>query len=100
MNAPAELSKTKRALNSLVFHSVENGAVVTVFAILNLAFFVSHPHDTIHLCLYVLVLSVHIDGTLTYGFTSLVNILSGDCKREANSTLPRPGLLTWIPQIR
>ena len=54
MKPTAELSKTKRTLNSLVFHSVENGAVVAVFALFNLAFFVSHPHDTIHLCLYVL----------------------------------------------
>lgn len=37
----------------LIFNAVENGAVTTVCAALNLAFYLTRPLDYIHLCLYV-----------------------------------------------
>ena len=51
--AATELSTTKRLLNMLIFNAVENGAVTTVCAALNLAFYLTRPLDYIHLCLYV-----------------------------------------------
>ncbi|TEB29993.1 hypothetical protein FA13DRAFT_606390 [Coprinellus micaceus] len=67
--AATELSTTKRLLNMLIFNAVENGAVTTVCAALNLAFYLTRPLDYIHLCfsyaitgLYVNVLLASLNG--------------------------------------
>ena len=52
--ARTELSTTKRLLNSLIVHAVENGAVTTLCAALNLAFYITRSQDNIHVALYVL----------------------------------------------
>lgn len=51
--ARTELSTTKRLLNSLIFHAVENGAVTTLCAALNLAFYITRSQDNIHVILCV-----------------------------------------------
>ncbi|TEB26548.1 hypothetical protein FA13DRAFT_1019619 [Coprinellus micaceus] len=53
--AATELSTTKRLLNWLIFHAVENGAITTVCAALNLAFYIGRPQDAIQFTFQFLI---------------------------------------------